>query len=104
MYGLCLIDKKSDVQPVGVVVTVNNNGLLPCSQSCGLHVKSSKTLFSTTGSVGDMLTASYNRAKLLEDMGHAAAAKELYIELLKQHRSMADCKCVPRQSPHHHTH
>ena len=38
------------------------------------------------------ITTSYNYARILEDLGHTIAAKEVYVQLLKQHPSFIDCK------------
>lgn len=38
------------------------------------------------------ITMCYNYARLLEDLGHTNAAKEVYVQLLKQHPSFIDCK------------
>ena len=38
------------------------------------------------------ITMSYNFARMLEDLGHTNAAREVYVELLKQHPSFIDCK------------
>jgi tetratricopeptide (TPR) repeat protein len=39
------------------------------------------------------ITTSYNYARILEDLGQTNAAKEVYVQLLKQHPSFIDCKC-----------
>lgn len=38
------------------------------------------------------ITMCYNHARILEDLGHTNAAKEVYVQLLKQHPSFIDCK------------
>jgi tetratricopeptide (TPR) repeat protein len=41
------------------------------------------------------ITTSYNYARILEDLGQTNAAKEVYVQLLKQHPSFIDCKGTP---------
>lgn len=38
------------------------------------------------------ITMCYNYARILEDLGNTNAAKEVYVQLLKQHPSFIDCK------------
>jgi tetratricopeptide (TPR) repeat protein len=38
------------------------------------------------------ITTSYNYARILEDLGQTNAAKEVYVQLLKQHPSFIDCE------------
>lgn len=38
------------------------------------------------------ITMSYNYARMLEDFGNTDAAKEVYVQLLKQHPSFIDCE------------
>lgn len=40
------------------------------------------------------ITMSYNYARMLEDFGNTDAAKEVYVQLLKQHPSFIDCECL----------
>ena len=40
---------------------------------------------------GAAITLSYNFARILEDVGHTNAAKEVYVQLLKQHPSFIEC-------------
>ena len=40
---------------------------------------------------GAAVTLSYNFARILEDVGHTNAAKEVYVQLLKQHPSFIEC-------------
>ena len=40
---------------------------------------------------GTAVTLSYNFARILEDVGHTNAAKEVYVQLLKQHPSFIEC-------------